>query len=152
MKSANSLRKSSLAILFSTSSFVFLQSKQLHLSGLHRTPIWKHSQYFFWQPLFLHLQPEICQAVILDFFVAVFNDPYFFETSSYSFAVFYSKWFFDLEDCCSNSLKGPVLITLALKAWGFLVLIDFLASFIAFRLSGKLWQFLQLHDSSQKRP
>lgn len=130
MKSANSLRKSSLAILFSTSSLVFLQSQQLHLSGLQRTPIWKHSQYFFWQPLFLHLQPEICQAVMFDFLVAWFVEPYFLATSSWIFWVFCSKWFLDLEDCCWKSFKGPVFTTLALNAYGFLVLMAFLASLI----------------------
>jgi hypothetical protein len=58
-----------LAILLSTSSLVFLQSQHWHLSGLHNTPIWKHSQYFFWQPDFLHLQPEMCHEVMFADFV-----------------------------------------------------------------------------------
>ena len=62
---------------------MFLHSRQLHFSELHNTPIWKHSQYFFWHPDFLHLQPvtwaaSICLLFLRSlFFCSVFCIPSF---------------------------------------------------------------------------
>ena len=120
---------------FLTSALEFLQSRQTHLAGLQRTPIWKHSQYFFWQPDLLHLQPVMWYA-----------GPDFLLSEGFL------SLFFVWELACFYSFGRSTFETFCLKACGFLFLMFFLDSFIRDILHSRLWQLLQRHFSSQKRP
>jgi hypothetical protein len=102
IKSANSFKKSSLSILLLTSDIVFLHSQQMHLL-VQSTPIWKHSQYFFWHWLFLHLHPDMWEESINDCFVHFVWLPCWFFTFKLTFSAFWN-WSIPFIELCSNSL------------------------------------------------
>lgn len=104
---------------------VFLQSTHTHLSGLQAIPIWKHSQYFFWQLDRLHLHPVMWTAFV-DF------------------------WLFPFSFCWLCCLL--IFNNLALNACGFRFLMLIRFSLINSLFSSTFIQLTQVHVWSQNLP